>query len=322
MIKFILLASILFIFASLKARMSFAGEVGQGAAAAKPQGASSVNVETDLRTYLAALDKPIPASFKDADDDLLARWLRQKYKDYTAACRSFFITPSNMLGEPSQLASKALVQKVLDQGGAKSKFMTGTPRVHALCPGFDKLKPHQKIAFYNWAMELTAFPESTCNVQVHPNTHGTPNGAAVCLYQENGRRSDRSWRGAHCDVPSVSDLHNCTLCAVDMMAYQIDHLGELFGFQQDGKLHKAYWASWNPLSATEEACYQKYLDPQGNPKTIKGKPVYQTACNPGGKSSKFYMAEWTPRYKFVRRIQRFPLCETELARKEVSSLGK
>ncbi|HVK61725.1 MAG TPA: hypothetical protein VM432_09255, partial [Bdellovibrionales bacterium] len=114
-------------------------------------------------------------------------------------------------------------------------------------------------------------------------------------------------------------LENNTKCAIDILDFQFKRNGETMGFRRDGKLVKSYWASMNPLSPTEEACYQKYLDPKHEPKTIKGVAVYKTACNTSG-MNKHYMAEWRPRYKFFRRIRRFPLCNTPEAKAELEAL--
>lgn len=248
----------------------------------------------------------------------LINWLKMKEKTYAKNCQGFFLDESGKLGSFSKITTELMFNDIR-KNNENSIFAKNIDDFKKYCPNYNSFSIAQKVAFHGWIFELTAFPESTCEVNIKPN-NSAPTTKAVCMYQLEDKPSFRIWRSAgfdvkHCAVSEseILTVAGCTSCAFDEYKRKTLKDGTPFG-QLDAsgkKIHGAYWASHNPLAKADEDCMLKNL--AINKST--NKPLWRTVC----KNSN---AEWMPRYKFFKRIQRFPLCNTDLAREELAKLNE
>lgn len=289
--------------------------------AASPLPAAFVS---DAKDLLASINNSFhcePGS--DPNNCLLIDWLKWKHQSYAKNCKEFFLDEQGNLGKFSKITATLIAEDVKNYGD-QSKFVQTNSDFDRLCPNFKNFTTTQKIAFHSWIFELLAFPESTCNINVKPNL-AAPTTKAVCLYQLEDRPEIRKWRSnqykfkpPRCAVSAaqILTIEGCTGCAFDEYKRKTIKDGSPFGVlnAQGKRTSGAYWASHNPLSSSQEACLEKYLDPKtGKPLMSGKKPTYLLKC---AKSNN----EWMPRYKFFRRLQRFPLCGTAMANSEIDDL--
>lgn len=287
---------------------------------------SCENCSDDLASDAKELLSMINESFhckadSDKNNCLLIDWLKWKHDAYATNCKGFFLDEKGNLGSFSKLTA-GLMAEDIKTFEEDSVFIKNNPDFDRLCPNFKNFTTTQKIAFHGWIFELLAFPESTCNIKVKPNLHA-PTTKAVCLYQLEDRPEIRKWRShgfatKRCTVSAQQILtaEGCTGCAFDEYKRKSLKDGTPFGIiDANGKrISGSYWASHNPLSASQEDCLEKYLDPKTRKPLMTGKKAtYLLKCP---KSNN----EWLPRYKFFGRLQRFPLCGTEAAKIEIEGL--
>ncbi len=273
-----------------------------------------------LQIFGKNLDGKLSCEKTSEQGCVLIKWLQQKHETYAKSCQGFFVDEKGGLGEMSKAIARHILSD-LEENRENSVFYKNNPDFDKLCPGFKKMNPMQKLAFHTWIFELTAFPESTCNVGIPANRSAeVPNGPAVCLYQLELSPELRKWRSAgfkqkNCAVSEkeILTLEGCTGCAFDDYKRHIIANGRPFGtLTPDGtkRLNRAYWASQNPLPTSTVDCMEKYsgLD-------SKNKPLWLSKC-------KGALAEWIAPVKFFGRIGRFPLCETVQVQKELDSLNR
>lgn len=287
---------------------------------------TSFPLTDSFASYAQEFISKINSSFvckKDSDknDCLLIDWLKWKHKSYAENCKGFFLDEQGKLGHFSKITA-GLMAEDIKNFGEKSIFTKNNSDFDKFCPHFKNFTTAQKIAFHSWIFELTAFPESTCNINVKPNTHA-PTTKAVCLYQLEDRPSIRKWRSngftpQRCAVSAseILTVEGCTGCAFDEYKRKTKKDGTPFGIVNNtGKrVSSAYWASHNPLAPIQQACFEKYYDAKLKKPFMTGKKATYLLKCPGSNN------EWLPRYKFFGRIQRFPLCGTEAAQAEIEGL--
>lgn len=282
------------------------------------------NIRSEVSNLKSLLGAAINCENKSANDCMLIRWLQWKHESYAANCKHFFIDEKGKLGDYSKEVSSLILENISEQG-ANSVFVKNNPDFEKYCPGFKDFTISQKVAFHGWIFELTAFPESTCRVQ-SPVNHDAPQTKAVCMYQLEDKPDIRAWRSARfqkkrCAVSEkeLLTMKGCTGCAMDEYTRKMIVHGTPFGSfdEKRNRIRSSYWASHNPLHPDSAACFEKYRGyekfPQKDPKT--GKALWMQNCE-------FANHEWRPRYLFFKRIQRFPLCKTELSKLELEQLSK
>lgn len=288
-------------------------------------GSGAAPISAALASEAQELIAKMNASFKcqdggDSRNCLLIDWLKWKHKSYAADCKGFFLDEKGELGSFSKLTI-GLFAEDIQKNKEQSVFVKSNPDFDRLCPEFKNFTTTQKMAFHGWIFELLAFPESSCNVKVKPNK-GAPTTKAVCLYQLEDRPEIRKWRSAkfsppRCAVSSqqILTMSGCTGCAFDEYKRKTLKDGTPFGLidEKGKRISGSYWASHNPLARVQEQCLEKYLDPNGKPLVQGKKPLFLSKC--AGSN-----IEWVPRYKYFKRIQRFPLCGTDLAQDEINKL--
>lgn len=297
----------------------------------QPSGKLS-NTQQFAKDYLKRIDQPFNCGPNVSEENcLLVKWLQWKHQDYTKKCQGFFINEDGRMGPFSSISSKLMFNDVL-KNGDKSLFMQGNSDFEEFCPGFNSFTTDQKIQFHTWIFELTAFPENVCSNK-NSVVQGV-NTAAACMFQLNYPVSARSFYSkpigeTHCMVSPQELLTDkgCIGCAFDVykgkMHREVKNGREPtpFGvFNKAGKkISGSYWASQNKLLPAQEKCFEQYLNPAGKPiiGPDKRKPLFLTKCKSLGANF-----EWTPRYKFFKRIQRFPLCETKFAKLERDNLAR
>jgi hypothetical protein len=329
----LILEIMLLIFLSFKTSTALADNKVQAQGAAIPCLTCGTSMPSPLPVailaeaddLIKALDRPVdcdPKSNPKANPKtcLLMDWLKWKHKDYGPSCKEFFIDEKGMEGSYSKLI-KTLIGVDIKQNQANSVFYKNNLDFEKLCPEYKNFTTKQKISFHAWNFELLAFPESTCNVNIKP-AKGV-NTKAVCLYQLEDKPEFRWWRSngfpvKHCAVSAqeIMTLKGCTSCAFDEYKRKSLKDGTPFGIfdADEKKVSGAYWASFNPLPPSQEACYEKYMDQNTGKPLMKGnKPIFRGMCK--GSNN-----EWIARYKFFKRIQKFPLCGTKLAKKELDGL--
>lgn len=251
---------------------------------------------------------------------ILIEWLKAKYIEYPKQCREFFINQNGKLGSYSKTILKLILEDV-KTFAEKSVFVKNSPDFDKYCPKFKDFNLLQKAAFHTWIFELTAFPESTCNVNVRGNPNA-PTTTAVCMYQLEGPPSTRKWRSSgfqpeRCAVSrkSLLTMEGCSGCAFDEYKRKINKDGTPFGvFNKAGKrISGSYWASQNPLPEDALKCFK---DNQGISRRTR-KPLYLSKCEAFKPN-----IEWQARASFFRRLPRFPLCGTAEADIEIAPLKK
>lgn len=281
-----------------------------------------LDVEADAKELIAKLNSSFKCQ-KDSSvqDCLLIDWMKWKHQSYAPNCKGFFLDENGNLGSFSKLTA-GLIAGDIKKFNQQSVFVKDNPDFDRLCPGFKSLTTTQKIAFHGWIFELLAFPESSCNIKVKPNL-AAPTTKAVCMYQLEDRPEIRKWRSSGFDpqrcavsASQILTAEGCTGCAFDEYKRKSIKSGTPFGIvDADGKyVSRAYWASMNPLSKSQEECLEKYYDSKTKkPIMLGNKPAFLSKCPKANN-------EWVPRYKFFRRVQRFPLCGTAYAGKELEEL--
>lgn len=289
-------------------------------------GPSVAPLATEIVSYIQDLLSKLNSPFIcEADSDpnncLLINWMKWKHKSYPAECQGFFLDEKGNLGSFSKETMTLFAQDI-KQNKDQSVFLKSNPDFDRLCPNFKNFTTTQKLAFHSWLFELLAFPESSCKVNINANNNA-PTTRAVCLYQLEDRPEIRKWRSEgfnppRCAVSSkeILTMSGCTGCAFDEYKRKTLKDGTPFGIFDDKgrRISGSYWASQNPLTEAQEKCLEQYSDPKtGRPLMKGGKPLYLSKCH--GSNN-----EWMARYKYFRRIQRFPLCGTELAQTEIDNL--
>jgi len=258
----------------------------------------------------------------DKNNCLLIEWLQWKHHDYAKNCKGFFLDENGVVGSFSKLTTGLMAEDV-KKFGDQSLFMKTNVDFDRICPNFKNFTMEQKIAFHGWIFELTAFPESTCDINVKPNT-SAPNDVAVCMYQLEKNVDKRKWRSSRfspkrCAVSSAEILTvaGCTGCAFDEYKRKMTNDGTPFGvFDANGKkISGSYWASHNPLSATQLACFEQYFDRKTKKPMMTGKKATYLIKCPNSNN------EWFARYKFFGRLPRFPLCGSDAAKAEIEGLN-
>jgi len=290
----------------------------------KQQKVNNIPAEVFAKEYLKRIDKPFNCdNGVSSDHCLLIDWLKSKSATYNKNCSQFFMHEDGTIGDFSEHLGRLMFQDV-EKNGENSLFLKSNPDFEKYCPEFKNFDIDQKIAFHGWIFEITAFPENNCS-----NKNSVVKGAysmAACMFQLNYSKKDRYWRSngfevRHCDVNEKQILtsEGCMGCAFDEYKRKTIKDGTPFGvFNEQGKKTSgAYWASHNRLSAADEKCLESTYTKGPNPTQIKGKngkPLFLTKC----KGANW---EWVPRYKFFRRLQRFPLCKSrDEAKKELEKL--
>jgi len=274
--------------------------------------------------YLKRIDKPFNCENGISSDHcLLIDWLKFKSVTYSKNCKDFFMHEDGTIGDFSEYLGRLMFDDV-QKNGEKSMFLQTNPDFEKYCPEYKSFDIDQKIAFHGWIFELTAFPENNCS-----NKNSVVKGVysmAACMFQLNYPRKDRYWRSngfdvKRCDISEKEILttEGCIGCAFDEYKRKVIKDGTPFGvFNSAGKkVSGSYWASQNRLSQADEKCLESTYTKGPKPmqmKDKKSKPLYLTKC----KGANW---EWVPRYKFFRRLQRFPLCKSRPeAQKEVTDL--
>ena len=293
------------------------------------------------KQYIQNIAKPFPkCDNQEGPGCLLINWMKWKNADYAKNCKGFFMNEDGTIGSFSQMTGKLMFDDVLDNG-EKSVFLQDNPMFEKYCPGFNQFSIDQKIAFHGWIFELTAFPENVCSNKnsVVPGV----DSAAACMFQLNYPRSARSWRGSglkvnHCDISEKALLTDagCIGCSFDIYKKKTMKDGTPLGLiDKDGtKTSGSYWASQTPISEAQEKCLESTFQTvkmggkevkQPRKITVKVKGVTKTQYEFISKCAYLNKKvnpnnEWLARYKFFKRIQRFPLCKTEFAKKEIADL--
>lgn len=275
----------------------------------------------EAQARLAGLEAPYQCAenqtIKDPDC-LLIKWLHWKFETYTKNCREFFLDQNGRLGDYSKYLATLMLNDIV-RNQEKSVFIQDVPDFEKFCPGFKDFSLIQKTAFHGWIFELTAFPESTCNVNVKP-AKGV-NDIAVCMYQLEQKFDNRYWRSKgtdpkHCtvSVDEIQTMKGCTGCAFDEYMRKLKKDGTPFGGVKDGKkIHGSYWASHNILPDDKKACMGKYPG-----KNKEGKPNWLIECEKEGHKPNW---EWQARVNFFKRLPRFPLCKTNDAKIQTQELA-
>ncbi|MGZ3772339.1 MAG: hypothetical protein ACXVCY_00600 [Pseudobdellovibrionaceae bacterium] len=263
-------------------------------------------VTVSLQDQASFLKKKLNNSFtcenQSSEDCLLINWLKDKYNEYSKNCRGFFIDENGKLGA----FSKSIINLIFDdvkQFGESSVFSKQVPDFEKYCPNFKNFNLMQRAAFHGWIFELTAFPESNCDIKVKANPNA-PTTTAVCMFQLEKSPSTRKWRSKgftppRCAVSAqeIVKTEGCIGCAFDEYKRKMLQDGTPFGvFNEAGKpIHRSYWASQNPLPKKSLECMEKY---NSRKDWLKG-------CKKLGAN-----VEWLPRVNFFRRLPRFPLCNS------------
>ena len=278
-------------------------------------------LETDAKARLEGLEAPYTCAPNqtNADPDcLLINWLHWKHQDYSPKCREFFLDNSGKLGAYSKQLASLMLNDII-RNKDKSVFSQNVPDFEIVCPGFNGFTLIQKMAFHGWIFELTAFPESSCNVDVKPAVG--VNDTAVCMYQLELNKENRYWRSKgtepkYCAVSNeeIQTMKGCTGCAFDEYMRKLKKDGTPFGDVKDGKkIRGSYWASHNRLPAEQKACMEKHPG-----KNNKGRPNWLDKCKDEGFSPNW---EWQARVNFFKRLPRFPLCKTPEAEEQKKLLA-
>jgi hypothetical protein len=313
-------------------------QTGIAAGETATPGAAPATSQGDIRKYeqefsgvkdFARISKDLNANSKsiqyDKDSKMLINWIKAKGKEYKL-CKQFFSDASGKLG-PYGTAMASLIADDLARNERDSVFYKPNPDTKISCPGFDKMTPMQKVAFHTWVWELTALPESSCNLEIKDNISGdVPRGQAVCMYQLEYAKADREWRSSspsktnakgkdgrpikYCAVPEseIRTLAGCTGCAFDDYKRHFMATGYLFGEWNDDpkpkRLHAAQWAAHTRLT----------------PKLKADVAAYEKCREAKKCKSELLLNEKIAAKQFFERLERFPLCETEAAKIERASI--
>ena len=294
--------------------------------------ANNLDLVAQASELAATLNAPfecVPGT--SSESCMLIDWLKWKHQQYNKNCQGFFLDADGKVGSFSQILSGLMIGDI-KKNKEQSYFVNNNDQFKKYCPGFEKMTLNQKLAFQGWIFELTAFPENVCS-NAKSVVKGV-NSAAACMLQLNYPTNLRAFYSQaaknadgthenHCAIAPKDLLtdRGCLGCGFDVYKWHMTKYdGKPFGEVADGKkINGAYWASQNPLPPKALACFEKYLDANRDVKkdSKTGRPLFLINCKSLGANS-----EWTPRYKFFRRIQKFPLCETDLAKQELEDLNK
>jgi hypothetical protein len=136
------------------------------------------------------------------------------------------------------------VHSAISNPNYRARFLNqNLPHITSACPNWRSLNDDQKMHFWVWTFAAIAWDEATCRENAR-NPRGS-DGVAVGLLQMNELRSQRSWRGPNCRVPSVSDATNNLRCGVDIMAELL--LGQQGEYRGAGAIYNpngrntSYW---------------------------------------------------------------------------------
>lgn len=333
---FFLLATAMYVTSSFAQDPNLNKQIQQGGAVIQDckdcQSSNNSDLITQTNELAGVLNKPFECGpGDDPQSCLLIDWLKWKHQSYSKNCQGFFLDANGKVGAFSKILAELMINDI-KKNKEKSLFVNNNEQFQKLCPGFDKFTLNQKLAFHGWIFELTAFPENVCT-NANSVVKGV-NSAAACMLQLNyptnmrgfyssGAKNADGTSEKHCKITPKELLtdRGCLSCGFDVYKWHMTKYdGNPFGEIANGKkINGSYWASQNPLSPAAENCFVKYLDAKNSvkkdPKT--GKPLFLTQCKSLGANW-----EWTPRYKFFKRIQRFPLCKTDIAKQEVTELKK
>jgi hypothetical protein len=316
--------SLLFLISPVSQAEQVEGSFSSTCATCETESQGNAPVQLPLKYQAAALrevlNKSIKCDDKSSEDCLLVEWLKAKFQEFSKNCQGFFINQNGEVGSFSKVISNLILSDI-EAHEEQSVFVKSIADFDKYCPRYKDFSLMQKVAFHGWIFELTAFPESSCDVKVKPNKLA-PTTPAVCMYQLEGPPSTRKWRShglkpQRCAVSykEILTMEGCTGCAFDEFQRKMKKDGTPFGvINAKGKfISRSYWASQNPLSEATLQCFEKY----SSGKTSALRRKYLKECKSMGANN-----EWPARAKFFKRLPRFPLCGTKESEYESQQMQK